>query len=389
MLHKDDPPDRVRGEIPSEGLVPCRAGLEDLVAEEIRSLGVTVERVGRRAVFFQSNQAGIYRMNMALRTGLNVLIPIRTFNARNYDMLYYQSRKTNWHKIFSVDKSIRIDVNGGSNTLNHSEYVVHRVKDGIVDTFRKLCNGIRPSINKRNPDVHVVVHLDETEVTLALDTSGTPLFKRGYRTRHGGAPLKEDLAAAILMLSEWNGHQPLLDPMCGSGTFLFEAWMIATRRAPNLDRSFAFQSHFDYDPVLHEAEREELRKAEIPPPTNLRLSGYERDAETQQIAREILMEHFPEAAIHIENRDFREPAPRTGGHFIVTNPPYGHRLGSPTQAEELHRELGEFLKKRCPGSTAAVFSANRTALKSLEIQPDKVWTLFNGALEGRLLRFTV
>src|SRR5690606_7952937 len=149
------------------------------------------------------------------RSGLSVLLPIRTFNARNYDLLYFQSRKTNWHKLFSVDKSLRIDVNGGSDVLRNSEYVVHRVKDGIVDTFRKLSAGVRPSVDKSEPDIHIVVHLDHTRVTLCIDTSGLPLFKRGYRLQHGVAPIKEDLAAGILQLSGWDQKSSLTDPMCG------------------------------------------------------------------------------------------------------------------------------------------------------------------------------
>ncbi|MEE3178210.1 MAG: class I SAM-dependent RNA methyltransferase, partial [Verrucomicrobiota bacterium] len=206
------------------GFVLCRGGLEEVVVKELRELEIEVVARRKRAVEIVTNLAGFYRANMGLRSALNVLRPIRSFNARNYDLLYYQSRKTNWHKLFPVDARIRIDIKGHSPKITHTRYAIHRVKDGITDTFRKLCHGVRPSIEKRNPDVHVVVYLEKHRATLALDMSGTPLFKRGYRIEHGEAPMKEDLAAGLLSLSGWDRRSPLLDPMCGSGTLLFEAW---------------------------------------------------------------------------------------------------------------------------------------------------------------------
>ncbi len=369
-----------------EGLVGTRAGLEKSVAGELKSLGIPVTRIGRRAVFFRTDLAGVYRANMGLRSGLNVLLPIRTFNARNYDMLYYQSRKTNWHKLFPVERTLRIDVNGGSDELRNSEYVVHRVKDGIVDTFRKLAGGIRPSIDKRDPDIHIVVHLDAHRVTLCLDTSGQPLFKRGYREAHGIAPLKEDLAAAILRIAGWDGTTSLIDPLCGSGTFLFEAWMKAANKAPNLDRRFAFESLFDYDAHLHAAEREALEAAERSPRPEFKIIGLEKDAATRTVAETIRKTYFLDAPITIEATDFRAWPDTVERFFAVTNPPYGKRIGTHAEAVALHRELADFLRKRCPNGRAAVFSANPDGIAALG-PTEKSWTLYNGALEGQLVRF--
>ena len=370
-----------------EGLVTCRAGLERVVADELRELGITVDRPGRRAVFFRTDKAGVYRANMALRSAIAVLLPIRTFNARNYDMLYYQARKTNWHKLFPVDRTVRIDVNGGSDALTNTQYVTHRIKDGIVDTFRKLTGGTRPSIDKRDPDIHVVAHLDGKRVTLCLDTSGTPLFKRGYRAAHGLAPLKEDLAAGILRLAGWDGGTPLLDPLCGSGTFLFEAWMLAAGIAPNLDRRFAFESLFDYDPALHAAGREALAAARSDPPPGFRLTGLENDGPTRAVAESIRRNHFPDAPLEIAAADFRSWTGPAEGTFVVTNPPYGHRLGDHGEAVALHCDLARFVRTRCADGTAAVFTANLEGAALLDDRPEATWTLYNGRLEGRLVKF--
>jgi putative N6-adenine-specific DNA methylase len=371
-----------------EGLVTCRAGLEQIVADELRYLGLKVVKTGKRAVFFNTDLAGIYRANMGLRCALNVLLPIRTFNARNYDMLYYQSRKTNWHKLFPVERTLRIDVNGGSDVLTHSAYVIHRVKDGIVDTFRKLTEGQRPSISKDEPDIHLVVHLEGTRVTLCLDTSGIPLFKRGYRTEHGGAPIKEDLAAGILRLSGWNYKTPVIDPMCGSGTFLFEAWMMACNRAPNLERNFAFQSVFNYDAELHEAEKQNLL-SKVRQPEDFHLFGADLDPSVLQLLQKMARQHFPDIPLHLHQGTFQSFAPSCEQAFLVSNPPYGMRLGETKQMHSLYQDLGQWMQRHIKGGKAAVFSAFEGAQDSISLPTDKVYTLFNGAIEGRLLTYSL
>jgi putative N6-adenine-specific DNA methylase len=365
-------------------IVVCRGGLEPVVAAELRALGVTVTSMRTRAVDIETDLAGIYRCNMALRCALNVLLPVRTFNARNYDLLYYQSRKTNWHKLFPVDAALRIDVKGHSDALHHTRYVIHRVKDGITDTFRKLAGGRRPSVEKREPDVHVVVHLDDTRVTLALDTSGVPLFKRGYRTDHGEAPLKEDLAAGILALSGWDRRSPLLDPMCGSGTLLFEAWMMAAGIAPNLRRRCGFEKLLEYQPDLHQREQQALAAAESPAPAGPELLGLEIDEATCRTARRIRERHFSNSKIRIEHADFRRFDP--GGRFgiAVCNPPYGIRLGEAADIGPLYQNLGEFLRRHLAGRHAAIYTANHAAAPRFGGSPARSVPLLNGSLEGRL-----
>ncbi len=367
--------------------VVCRGGLEPVVAGELRDLGIHVSRTGTRAVDIETDLAGIYRANMGLRSALNVLLPLRTFNARNYDLLYYQSRKTNWHKLFPPTARLRIDVKGHSKTLQDSRFVVHRVKDGITDTFTKL-TGHRPSIEKRHPDVHIVVRREGQRVTLALDTSGVPLFKRGYRAGHGEAPIKEDLAAGIVALSKWDGERPLIDPMCGSGTLLFEAWMHAARIAPNRDRRFGFEKLTGYDPEIHRAQREQLAAGEEGPRAGLALAGLEIDEDTFAIADEIRRRHFPDAPIRFENRDFRQFETDERLAAAICNPPYGVRLANEEEIAPLYRDLGHFLNRHVPGGHAAIYTAaNAEAAALFGGEESDSFPLLNGSLEGRLYRF--
>lgn len=370
------------------GFVLCRGGLEEVVARELRDLAIEVVEVRKRAVEIVTDLGGFYRANMGLRSALNVLRPIRSFNARNYDLLYYQSRKTNWHKLFPVAARLRIDVKGHSPKITHTRYAIHRVKDGITDTFRKLRGGQRPSIEKRDPDVHVVVYLEKHRVTLALDTSGAPLFKRGYRLEHGEAPIKEDLAAGLLALSGWDRKSSLLDPMCGAGTLLFEAWMMAAGIAPNLHRKFGFEALYDYDPALHEAERRKLEEAQTPPPKDMRLLGLEIEAGTFRTLKSIRDRFFPGAPIDLEQCDFREFDPGGAFHTAVCNPPYGIRSGEEAEIGPLYRALAEFLERHLFRGQAAIYTANQEAAPLFGGNLENSVPLLNGSLEGRLYRFT-
>lgn len=369
-----------------ECVVTCRPGLEGVLAEEIRQLGIESIELGKRAVNVRTDRAGLYRLNMGLRSALQVLLPLRSFTARDYDRLYFQARKTNWHQLFRPDATLRIDVNGRSPGLNHSQYVIHRVKDAIVDTFRKL-EGSRPSINKAEPDIHVVVHLQGQTVTLCLDSSGVPLFKRGYRIEHGPAPIKEDLAAGILQLGDCDSASGILDPMCGSGTFLFEGWMLKKRRAPNLEREFAFQNWLDYDADLHASEREALRSAE----TTFAgcIKGWDKDPEVIEQARAIHAEHFPDAKIEFVAESFQAAAVEVEGSLVVSNPPYGERLGTDEDLGQLYRDLGNFAKAAAPNGQLVVFTTNRKAARQIRMRSTRTWTLFNGALEGVLYAYAI
>ena len=367
------------------GFVLCRGGLEEVVEAELRDLNIEVVGRHKRAIEIITSLSGFYRANMGLRSALNVLRPIRSFNARNYDLLYYQSRKTNWHKIFPVDARLRIDIKGHSPKITHTRYAIHRVKDGITDTFRKLCGGVRPSIEKRDPDVHVVVYLEKHRATLALDMSGTPLFKRGYRIEHGEAPMKEDLAAGILSLSGWDRRSSLMDPMCGSGTILFEAWMMAAGIAPNLNRRFGFESLLDYDRDLHATEKKNLQNREKNP-EGLRLLGIEIDQRTSSTMERILRTYFPESPIVLRRGKFQNVDPGAQFGALVSNPPYGLRSGTEGDITPLYTDLGAFLRRHLKQGVAGIYTANHAAAACFGGSEKSSLPLLNGSLEGRLYR---
>ncbi|NDV61127.1 hypothetical protein G0Q06_01545 [Puniceicoccales bacterium CK1056] len=369
-------------------MATCRPGLEGVLAAEIEKLGGRSIKPGKRSVAFSTNHPGLYRMNMALRAAIQVLVPIRTFNARDYKLLYFQSRRTNWHQYFTADKTLRIDVNGHSPTLQNTQYVVHRVKDGIVDTFRKMTGGIRPSIDKAEPEIHVVVHMHGSKITLCLDSSGIPLFKRGYRLEHGEAPIKEDLAAGILQLSNAKEHAGIVDPMCGSGTFLFEGMMLMHDMAPNLKRSFAFQHWLDYDEEAFLAEQASLEKAgsikkDIP------IVGCDIDEESIDLVKRIAATHFPDIPLTLHHSAFQEVELDLPNCLMVTNPPYGKRLGEESELPALYRDIGTAAKKAVMGGRLAVFTTNRKAARQIRLTQDRSCTLFNGALEGLLYEYSV
>lgn len=365
----------------------CRPGLEGVVAEELQSLGVGAVEPLKRAVRFRASLGLLYRLNLGLRCALAVLVELRQFRASNYDLLYHQARRTNWQHWFRAGASLRIDVNGKSRELSHSRYVIHRIKDGIVDTFRKLA-GERPSIAQRGADIHVVAHLDGDQVTLYLDSSGEPLFKRGYRTEHGGAPLKEDLAAGILWMSGAAERAGLVDPVCGTGTFLFEGWMLAHGVAPNKERAFAFQNWYGYDEEAEARERRELERRErwdrVYP-----VVGRDMDEEVVALAQSLRDRHFGESGIELASGRLQEMERTVPGGLLVANPPYGERMGGGEALAGLYKDLGWAARTSVPGGAFSLFTTNRAAARGIPMKRAWTRTLFNGQLEGLLYHYAI
>lgn len=366
-------------------IATCQSGLEGVLEKELHDLGILETQTGNSMVSFHGDKEDLYKANMALRTALHILLPLKTFKAKDYDLLYFQARKINWHKLFGVDKTIRIDVKGRSRTLTHSQYVIHRVKDGILDTFRKFFEEQRPSVSKDDPDISIVVYLTDSDVTVYLDSSGQPLFKRGYRVEHGEAPIKEDLAAGIILLSDWDQTIDVLDPMCGAGTFLIEAYMIASKTMPNIERRFAFMNWFDYEENIYTTAKNDLLKKRIPVKT--KFYGYEKDDKTYRIAQNIIRSLGFEKNIFIEKKDFLSDTKNFNNFLIVSNPPYGKRLDADEDLIAFYKEIGDFLKQKCKSSKASIFTANLEAAKFVGLRTSAKIKLYNGPLEGRLLKF--
>jgi putative N6-adenine-specific DNA methylase len=362
----------------------CQKGLEEVLSKEIANGGGDITGSQTSTVFFNADKKSLYRLNMSLRTALSILMPLKEFTANNYDELYFKTRKINWHKLFSPDKNIRIDVKGRSRSLNHSQFAMHRIKDAISDAFKKLANNVRPSVDKENPDIRIVAYLNENKTTIYLDSSGVPLFKRGYRLPGYDAPIKEDLASGIILLSGWDGSKNLLDPFCGSATFLIEAMMIANNIPPNLERNFSFFNWFDFDKEIYENEKA-LLKEKISP-KQIKLQGYEIDKTAYMKTLTLLKKNPLFKDIRVFNEDFRKSREDFNDWFIITNPPYNERMKE-EDINGLYKDFGDFLKQKCKDSTAYVLTANLEAAKHFGLRSSKRTILYNGAMEARLIEF--
>lgn len=366
--------------INNEIIVYCQSGLEKILAQEIRNLGIKVVRTLKRAVICSGNTEDIIMLNMALRTALNVTIPIKRFSVSSYDMLYYRSRKIHWHKLFSVDNTLRIDVKGSSSSLPNTQYVVHRVKDAIMDTFRKFYDGKRPSIDKRNPDIHIIVYVHEKEVTILLDSSGAPLFKRGYRQEHGAAPLKEDLAASLLYLMEWDKKTPIVDPFCGTGTILIEAYLLHRNIPPNLFRTFAFHHWKNFNSSLYQKVRNQLL-SKIQPFSSKPFIGIEKDPKTARMSKNILKELNIDNEIQIIEQPFQQVKKTFSSYMVITNPPYGERLEEKEKVKSLYRDFNSFLQQSGPFYSVGILTANHEAILEISLHKKRTFDLYNGPLK--------
>ncbi|WP_309396438.1 THUMP domain-containing class I SAM-dependent RNA methyltransferase [Cerasicoccus maritimus] len=373
-------------EQPDYYVANCRAGLEPVVEAELKAWGLEIAFVGVRMVAFRGSEEDFYKVNMGLRAGLSVLKPIRRFHARNTDMLYFQSRKVNWHQMFAPDASLKIDLKGDWKYFRNERFALYRIKDAIVDTFKKLCDGQRPDIATRDPDVRIVAFAMKDEISLYLDGAGEPLFKRGYRWEHGEAPLKEDLAAGMLQLIGWDGSTDLIDPLCGSGTFLFEAYLLANGIAPNLEREFAFQRWLNFNRPAYLRAKKALQAAEKP--SQKQFIGFESDQKTFNTLQKIAQQHFPAGAFSLHPKKFQDANFSLRGAQILTNPPYGVRL-KPADLNGVYRDIGQFMKATAPEGKGALITAALDAAVFVGLPVKEKWKLFNGQLECRLFSYDI
>lgn len=362
----------------------CSSGLEEVLQKEIESFGVNVDSVGKNTVQFYTDMQTLYKLNMATRTATHFFLFLKQFFFKNADEFYGKMKQILWEKHFNVNKLIRIDTKGNSFAFRNSHFATLRTKDAIVDRFRDICND-RPSVCKDNPEIQVTVYLQDNQAIVYLDSSGIPLFKRGYRAIHAQAPLKEDLAAGILMLSGWDKKTKLIDPMCGSGTFLFEGYLMANNIAPNLNRDFAFMHWKNYDRKLHDNAKRELENAVTP--TDTQFIGYDIHESPIKLARGIKSKHFPESKITIVHNDFRRINDDISGNFIIANPPYGERVQTDNRINDFYHEIGDFFKQKCNPGKASILTGNLEAAKHIGLKTSKKIKLYNGPIECRLLNF--
>jgi putative N6-adenine-specific DNA methylase len=362
----------------------CPRGLEELLFQELSSLGAKEPSVTPGGVAFSGNWETCYRANLWSRIASRILWRVADFSYRNEAELYAAARAVAWPRYFSVQKKIRVNVTAQKSPLKSLEFATLKVKDAVCDVFRDK-GGSRPDVDRAAPDVRIHAFLEEAKGILYLDTSGEALFKRGWRMDVAEAPLRENLAAGIILLSGWKFDQPLLDPMCGGGTLLSEAAAMARGRAPGAKRGFGFEKLSVFDGKLWEKVRTERTVAPVEP----RLYGSDTDPAALQAARRNLGAAGVERWVKLEQSDVLERAAPEGAGVMVANPPYGERIGSADELALFYPRLGDSLKKRFAGWRCYIFTADLRLPRLIRLEPSRRTPLWNGSLECRLYEFEI
>ena len=335
-------------------------------------------------VAFSGDWTTCYRVNFWSRVASRVLWRIAAFDYKNEQDIYAHAKAVDWLKYFKVERTLRVNVTAQKSPLKSLEFVTLRIKDAVCDRFRdKLAR--RPDIDRTNPAVRVHAFLEGNSAILYLDTSGEPLFKRGWRHGVADAPLRENLAAGIIMLTGWKPDEPLLDPMCGGGTLLVEAAAMARGRAPGARRSFGFENLCAFDSRTWEAVKGEEKKKEKQ--ADLRLFGSDTDPKALNAARRNLAEAGIERWVQLERSDILERSAPAPGGVMVANPPYGERIGTAEELASFYPKLGDALKKKFAGWRCYFFTADLRLPKLIRLEPSARTPLWNGALECRLYEF--
>lgn len=358
--------------------------MENICQEELIELGAKETEVAYKGVYFKADLQTLYRINYTSRLASRILAPLITFPCRSTDYLYQKSKKIHWEDFCSLKKTFSISASVSNSRINNSLYASQCLKDGIADYFRSK-NGKRPDVEVVNPDVRFNLHIEKDTATISLDTSGESLHKRGYRLLAGEAPMQETLAAAIIRISKWDGQNILYDPMCGSGTILCEALMHYCRiPAQTLRKKFGFYN-------LPEFNRNEWNKVKADSDSNVRpllkniIRGSDKSPDAIKIARKNLSRLPYSDAVELSSTSFDQIKEFESG-TLITNPPYGIRLGESEEVQNLYKVFGDFLKTKCAGTSAFIYTGNPELRKFIGLKTTKRIPLDNGKLEGLLLQ---
>jgi putative N6-adenine-specific DNA methylase len=360
----------------------CPRGLEEHLLEELRAVGAEELRSTHGGVFFSGEWSVCYRANLESRLATRILWHIVKGPYQKEEDIYRLAVRQLWPNHFDVTRTMRVVTTAIKCPLKSLDFVTLRVKDAVCDRFRED-RGDRPNIETRNPDVSIHVFLSENECTLYLDTSGQPLWQRGFRKASVDAPLKENLAAGILKITGWQPGTPLVDPMCGSGTFLLEAVQMALDRAPGLDRGFAFEMLRNFE-ALNWATIRQAAEARVKPAEPLDIRGYDIDDKAVRATRRNLQEAGFGGVVTVDQGNLLETQPLTDHGILVANPPYGERIGEQDELAAFYPELGSALKKHWAGWNCFFFTADLRLAKLVGLKPSRKTPLFNGPLECRL-----
>ncbi len=371
-----------------ELIIKTMAGFEEVCAQELRQLGATEIEIGRRMLHCQGSSDLLYAANIHLRSALRVLLPVAKFMSYDESSFYRMLKKTDWSQYLQQDGTLWIDTVVQSERFNNSQFVARLAKDAIVDQFREN-TGVRPSVEKEQPDLRINIHISKLgHTTVSLDSSGEGLHRRGYRQHTAAeAPLNEVLAAGLLLLAGYDGSLPFIDPMCGSGTILCEAAMIAAQRAPGAYRDFGFMAWPNYQAesflALQKAARDQERRPAQP------IVGSDLAFKAVADSREALKSIDMLGYVQLSTNPIAASVPpspledRQPGGILLTNPPYELRMRT-GDIEALYQSIGDTFKQKYKGYKAWLFSANRDALKHVGLRTSRKIPLMNGPLEARL-----
>ncbi|SEH69921.1 THUMP domain-containing class I SAM-dependent RNA methyltransferase [Epilithonimonas hominis] len=358
-------------------------GLEQVLAEEVKKLGGKKVEVKNRAVTCEGDLGFLYKLNYSCRTALKILVPIMEFKAFNETKYYDKLYKFEWDQFLEPNQTFAIDATVNSERFSHSQFMTLKMKDAIVDYFQEK-HKVRPNISKDNPDIKFHLHIDRELVSISLDSSGDPLFKRGYRKEQTVAPINEVLASGMLQLAGWDGKGNFLDPMCGSGTLLIEAAMIAMDLpAQTFRRNFAFQNWKNYDSELFKTIKE-VRLNRVKEFTG-KIVGYDIDYSALDAARANIESAEMEDIIEVRKQNFFDSEKDMFPLLIVFNPPYDERIS--INDDDFYKKIGDTFKQNYPNTLAWLISADLDAPKKIGLRPSRKIKLFNGKLETRFLQY--
>ncbi len=360
------------------------AGLEQVLAKELKGIGASDVEPQNRAVLFSGDTRIMYKANFGLRTALRILKPVLKAKIRVQEDLYKVVNEFEWEELIPLGKTIAVDTTLSSSVYTHSQYVSLRVKDAIADRFRKIYSR-RPSVNTDNPDIPLNVHLANNELTVSIDTSGTSLHKRGYRVCEVAAPINEVLAAGMLMIAGWNGHGDFHDPMCGSGTLGVEAAMIARGLPPGLFRDkYAFENMVDFDPDLLSEIYDDAEEKKW----NGKVFASDISYKSLACAKNNVKKASLIKSFEFAERDFSAYPHVSAPCLTILNPPYGQRMLK-NDIAKFYGTMGDSMKKNFKGSDVWVISSNKEAVKSIGLRPTEKIKLFNGPLECFYYKYSI
>jgi len=360
----------------------CPRGLESILSDELESLGAEEIKIVDGGVKFESTTEIMYRANLTSRIATRILCRVANGNYKTEDDLYNAALNVKWSNLFNVSHGIKVSTTGVKCPLKSLDFMTLRIKDAVCDQFRSQVNA-RPNVEIRDPDIRIHLYLEADYFDLYIDTSGQPLYQRGFRKSSVEAPIRENLAAGILALSGWKPGDPLLDPMCGSGTFLIEAAMIALNKAPGLKRNFGFEHWKDFDSVLFENIKSEYQ-AQIKPLVFSHIYGSDEDLRAIRVTKGNLEEAGLKVAVELSRKSFNDIIAPAKEGILITNPPYGVRIGEDEDLAEAYPLWASTMKQKLSGWRTYFLTSDLRMPKLMRLSPSKKTPLYNGALDCRL-----